>query len=187
MSPHDSGVFVESLLQSLQDALTQIQSQASILTSKTNTLNDWLDLLRESPEELKIHSQQREHDSRVAKQTACTIYSSIGHEAFMLFASTILISAICERKVTNQFVPAFRGWWQRQTSPPLLQLITTQKRKEHQIDKLVSKCDQTLSRRLSRRKKRGIPISWQRCRLGRSVGSVRLSPKSKIWHVGRVY
>ena len=156
MSSHDSGVFVESLLQNLQDALTQIQSQASTLTSsKINTLNDWLDLLQESPEELKMHSQQRERDRRVAKQAACTIYSSIGHEAFMLFASTILISAICERKITNQFVPAFRGWWQRQTPPPALRSFTTQKRKEYQIDELVSKFDQKLSRGSTRKAKRG--------------------------------
>ena len=159
MSSHDSEVFVESLLQNLQDALTQIQRQAGTLTSsKFGALNEWLDLLRESPEELKMHSQQRELNRRVAQQAACTIYSSIGHEAFILFASTILISAICERRVIIQFVPAFRGWWQRQTPPPSLQSITTQKRKEYQLDKLVSNCDQTLSQRSIRKKKRGIGL-----------------------------
>ena len=111
MSSQTSDTYVESLLQKLRDALVQVKKQAGTPTSsQTAALNSWLDLLRLSPEKLKMHSQQPEHERRVAQRAACTVYSSIGHETFILFAYSILAPAICERRILNQFVPAFRGW-----------------------------------------------------------------------------
>ena len=154
MSLHDPKLLVKSLLQDLKDTYSQVQSQAGTLTlSQSQALEKWLDLLRESPERLN-ERQQCKDKKQTAQKVAHTIYSTIGREAFVLFACTTPITAIHEANLMIQFMPGFRGWWQRQTPPPSLQSITAQKQKEHHIDELVSSCNDNSSQHGKREKKR---------------------------------
>ena len=141
MSLHDPKPFVESLLQDLHDAYLQVQSQAGTLTLPQNqALEKWLDLLRDGPERLN-ERQQCKDKKQIARKVAHNIYSTIGREAFVLFACTTPTTAIHKANLMIQFLPGFRSWWQRQTPPPSLQSITAQKQKEHHIDELVSSCN----------------------------------------------
>ena len=107
MSLHDPEPFVKSLLQDLQDAYSQVQSQAGTLTFPQNqALEKWLDLLRESSERLN-ERQQCKDKKQTAQKVAHTIYSTIRREAFILFACTTPTTAIYKANLMIQFMPGF--------------------------------------------------------------------------------
>ena len=127
-------------LQEFQKTLTQLEKDpCSPTPSQKAALAKYLDLLRNSREELEELSQQCQNELHVARQAAYTIYNTIGAGAFILFAFTVNISTISTRKTTNALVPAFRGWWQKQKTSDPLKTITEEICQEYAIDELAAK------------------------------------------------
>lgn len=141
--------------------------------SQKAALEKYLDLLRDSQEELGELSQQCQNELRVARQAACTIYSTIGARAFILFAFTVNINTISKRKTTNPLIPAFRGWWQNRKTPDSLKTITEELCQEHAIEELVCDCSGAAKPPGRRGRSRTIGTHKRKTR-GKKRGSMRI-------------
>lgn len=135
-------VDLEPTMNQLEEMVVSLEAlpRPNAPRAHVGALRRYLKLIRWDGDNHRYSTEKHLERLGVIRRAACSIYTTMGPEAFILVSFTVSISTFCTKKVIEAFVPAYRVWWQGREMRPSLRTMTCKLRLKFDLDALFYDC-----------------------------------------------